>query len=98
MTHGLTDQLSDKVKPSIRRWRRRRKLMTMATAATLGAAASYLLDPEHGSERRARARARWARRTSIGAEDLVRPGPPRERTDMDDIVPTTGAGATYPTG
>lgn len=92
MTPGLSDQLSDQVKPAIRRWRRRRKLATMTAAASLGAAVSYYLDPQNGAVRRSRTRERWGRRAGVDGGEVVPPSGSPERADLDEMVHATGVG------
>lgn len=66
MAHGLTDQIAGKVEPTIKRWRRRRKLASMLLAASFGAAAAYFLDPQNGPQRRERARVQLAESNLMG--------------------------------
>lgn len=49
---------------------RARTLVTFAVGATAGASAMYLLDPEHGLERRREARRSAVRRARSGAVEL----------------------------
>ncbi|KRA37706.1 MULTISPECIES: hypothetical protein [unclassified Nocardioides] len=75
MSHGLTDQIAGKVEPTIKRWRRRRKLASMMLAATFGAAAAYFLDPQNGPQRRARARVQLAESNLLGNTALTGDSP-----------------------
>ncbi len=60
MSDSLAEQAKDKVKPVMKRWRRRRKLMVIGTAASAGAAAAYYLDPETGAGRREKLKSRYS--------------------------------------
>lgn len=50
---------------------RARTLATFSVGAAAGASAMYLLDPQHGPERRREARRSAARRARSGAVDLA---------------------------
>ena len=65
-----------------------RTLLTLTTGAALGAGATYLLDPEHGEERRRDARRYALRHAREGALRAL--GEARERAEQVTIAAVAG--------